>query len=252
MTGRIREFNSMGAELKERAPREVLQHATALNSMGQRVDSVNFVRAAIQHYPSDVFLHMNASVTLTKIGDEMERGGNAQAADEYWNLALDYALCGLKENPDDIRLLTQAAKTFRKTKEFEDSEAMYMRAVCLNDRDKFSWSALGELYARWAEQPDEDYDAMCQDAADCYAEALWLDPDDEVAQNKVNDLSSRGYIASPQGYDPGPYDLQDDDALEVIAEHSIVHAEDLPVAPAAPVRPDLRRDNYHAHWRPQA
>lgn len=250
MNNRISEFHDKGGFHSGRAPREVLKQAMTLVDYGQRVESVNYLRESIRNYPSDIFLHMNASVTLTKLGDDMERRGNFEAADEYWNLSLDYALCGLKINADDVRLLTHAGKTMRKLKEFEDSEAMYMRALSVNDRDKFTWSALGELYARWADQPDENRDDMLQDCVDCYSEALWLDPADHVAQEKINDLSSRGYLVSDEGYDMGDYDLDDGDALDIIAQHEIKDPSDLPVVPAMPVIPHSSRDDRY-EWRPR-
>lgn len=88
------------------------------------------------------------------------------------------------------------------------AESFLLRSLRINDEDKFTWTAMGDLYLRWADEKqdelsEEDYVGAMQDAADCYDMVVMIDPQDNRVLRKIEDLRSAGFPPSEQGFDMG-------------------------------------------------
>lgn len=237
MSDRIKAFNASGLHsdndgYHDRAPREEIDTLQQLNREGRRVESLMHVMHLIREYPSDKLLYGNAATTMTKLGEQAQECGDEEGALDLWNSALQYSLSGLKIDPNDRRLLTQTAKSYRQLGEYEASEDFYLRGVRVNDADKFTWTGMGELYMRWgnegADITDTRYDELMQDAIDCFQEACKIDPRDEKVWRKIDELEAEGYTASPDGYDIG------DPALDAINNAEMVKPQNFRFPNRAP------------------
>ena len=207
-----------------RAPQEAMDELRRLNRDERRVESLMLAMRLIKEYPDDKILYSNAAMTMTKLGEQAQELGDENSAMELWASSLQYSMSGLKIDPNDRRMLTQTAKTFRQLGEYENSESFYLRAIRVDDQDKFTWTGMGDLYVRWGNEgndiTDEDYDRLMQDAIDCYEEAFAIDPSDKIIWRKMDELRAEGYERSEDGYDIG------DSALDIINGAELVKPDE--------------------------
>jgi len=224
-----REFNR-----ENRAPREDMDQVHYLMESGDRVGSINLIRELLLDYPSDVYLYMHAATSFLKLSDAAYDLGKQDEAGELMQNSLDYALAGLKIKDSDVRLLTHAGKIFRQTAEYDKSESFYLRALRIRYDDKFTWTAIGDLYAIWARDENADLDDeqrrdMRQDATNCYAQASMIQPDPGIYR-RLDDMAKEGFRPTPEGFDIG------DDALKLIRQTHAIKPQHLP-APSTPTGP---------------
>lgn len=237
MSDRVGTFNRHSSNANndgyiERAPREDMDTLFDLNRQGRRVESLMHVMALIRQYPEDKALYNNAAMTMTKLGEEAQKQGDEDGALQLWNSALQYALSGLKLDPGDTRLLTQTAKSYRQTGDYETAENFYLRAARIDPDDKFTWTGMGDMYVRWATKveghTDEEYNDLMQNAADCFSEASKIDPEDDKVWRRIDELEEDGYTPSAEGFD------LDDPALDAINDAEMVRPQDFRFPNRAP------------------
>jgi tetratricopeptide (TPR) repeat protein len=170
------------------------------------------------------------------MGENAQVAGDEEKAAEHWEQSLDYSISGLKIDPNDVKLLAQAAKTFRQLGEYDDAEAFLLRALRIDDQDKLSWTAMGEYCLRRSREDemltDGEVAEYLQDAANCFGRAMELDPHDDVVWRKLDEVKAQGFEPdSEEGFDLG------DATLDYIRNSQMVDTAATPAAniDAAPV-----------------
>lgn len=209
-------------------PKEAMDFARDLAKGGQREAAIDFLKSKLADYPRDKFAYSFIATTYGRMGETAQVAGDEEKAADLWQQSLDYSISGLKIDPNDVKLLALSAKTFRQLGEYDDAEAFLLRALRIDDEDKLSWTAMGELCMRRAREDvtldDNDVAAYMQDAANCFAKAMSLDPNDEIVWRKMDEVAAEGYrFDNDNGFDLG------DEALDYIRNSEMV---DLSSAPA--------------------
>lgn len=209
--------------------KEALDFARDLARSGAREEAINFVKSKLVDCPRDKIAYSFIAVTYGRMGENAQVAGDEERAAELWQESLDYSISGLVIDPNDVKLLAQAAKTFRQLGEYDEAESFLLRALRIDDRDKLSWTAMGEYCMRRAREDemleDGDVAEYMQDAANCFGKAAELDPQDNVIWRKLDEVREAGFEPdAEEGFDLG------DAALDYIRGSSLV---DLSPAPAA-------------------
>lgn len=193
------------SDYHNRLPRQDMEFAKELIRTGKREQSIAFLLSKLPAYPDDKFIYTSIAGTLGRMGERAQENGDEERAATHWQEALDYAVSGLKVDPSDIRLLSQSAKLFRQLGEYESSEAFLLRALRIDDQDKQTWTAMGELCMRWGREDvtlsGEEAAELMQDAANCFSKATEIDPADQLPWRKLEDLEQKGFTPQRSGID---------------------------------------------------